>query len=299
MNERLLCVALSLCSFWLAAGGASRLAAAEPLLHPGDRLALLGGTFVERMQLDPSFEVALQTLRAGDAIIVRNVGWSGDSANGIARALFDEPPAGYERLHRDLEAADPTVVLIAYGFSAAADGPQAAEQFAVDLDRLVEDLQQSDVRPILALPFASPGIRTPGYAMALQQVRDSIQTVAQERDLPLVDLAPLAQDAPFDPLGLHLSQQGYARLGERLAERLAGRSAETTLTDTQRESLAEMIQRKDQLFFHRYRPQNETYLYLFRKHEQGNNAAEIPQFDPLLVETDRRIHRLAEAAVRQ
>jgi lysophospholipase L1-like esterase len=53
------------------------------------------------------------------------------------------------------------------------------------------------------------------------------------------------------------------------------------------------IARKNELFFHRYRPQNETYLLLFRKHEQGNNAAEIPMFDPLVEAIDRKIHRLA------
>ena len=46
---------------------------------------------------------------------------------------------------------------------------------------------------------------------------------------------------------------------------------------------------KNTLFFHRYRPQNETYLFLFRKHEQGNNAVEIPQFDPLIAELEKKI----------
>jgi hypothetical protein len=36
------------------------------------------------------------------------------------------------------------------------------------------------------------------------------------------------------------------------------------------------------LYFHRWRPQNITYLFGFRKHEQGQNAAEIPKFDPLI-----------------
>jgi hypothetical protein len=33
------------------------------------------------------------------------------------------------------------------------------------------------------------------------------------------------------------------------------------------------------LFFHRWRPANWTYLFGFRKHEQGRNAVEIPRFD--------------------
>ena len=49
------------------------------------------------------------------------------------------------------------------------------------------------------------------------------------------------------------------------------------------------------MFFHRYRPQNETYLFLFRKHEQGNNAAEIPQFDPIVEDLEKQIQQLKKA----
>lgn len=60
------------------------------------------------------------------------------------------------------------------------------------------------------------------------------------------------------------------------------------------EELRAAILKKNELFFHRWRPQNETYLFGFRKHEQGQNAREIPQFDPLVAEMEEVI-----AAVRQ
>ena len=59
------------------------------------------------------------------------------------------------------------------------------------------------------------------------------------------------------------------------------------------ESLRQMIVEKNQLYFHRWRPQNETYLLGFRKHEQGNNAVEIPLFDPLVAGLEARIAKLA------
>ncbi len=55
------------------------------------------------------------------------------------------------------------------------------------------------------------------------------------------------------------------------------------------ERLRATINRKNRLFFHRWRPQNITYLFGFRKHEQGRNAVEIPQFDPLVAEQEARI----------
>ena len=49
---------------------------------------------------------------------------------------------------------------------------------------------------------------------------------------------------------------------------------------------------KNLRYFHHWRPQNITYLFLFRKHEQGNNAVEIPQFDPLIEKQEQLIAQL-------
>jgi lysophospholipase L1-like esterase len=63
----------------------------------------------------------------------------------------------------------------------------------------------------------------------------------------------------------------------------------------QSEQLRNVLIEKNFAFFNRYRPQNETYLFLFRKHEQGNNAVEIPQFDPLVTEYETQITTLRKA----
>jgi hypothetical protein len=59
------------------------------------------------------------------------------------------------------------------------------------------------------------------------------------------------------------------------------------------EKLHQTIVAKNELYFHRWRPQNETYLFGFRKHEQGKNAREIPLFDPLVAEKEAEIAKLA------
>ncbi len=58
------------------------------------------------------------------------------------------------------------------------------------------------------------------------------------------------------------------------------------------EKLRQTINEKNLLFFYRWRPQNITYLFGFRKHEQGRNAVEIPQFDPLVDAKEKEIARL-------
>jgi lysophospholipase L1-like esterase len=58
------------------------------------------------------------------------------------------------------------------------------------------------------------------------------------------------------------------------------------------EQLRQAIVEKNRLYFHRWRPQNETYLFGFRKHEQGQNAAEVPRFDPLVEKQEKLIATL-------
>ncbi|MFN7869291.1 MAG: GDSL-type esterase/lipase family protein [Planctomyces sp.] len=55
-------------------------------------------------------------------------------------------------------------------------------------------------------------------------------------------------------------------------------------------ALRQLILKKNELYFHRWRPQNVTYLFGFRKHEQGNNAADIARFDPFIREVEQQIH---------
>jgi len=60
------------------------------------------------------------------------------------------------------------------------------------------------------------------------------------------------------------------------------------------EELRQAILRKNELFFHRWRPQNVTYLFGFRKHEQGQNAKEVAEFEPLVQEQDKLIGELKQ-----
>lgn len=60
----------------------------------------------------------------------------------------------------------------------------------------------------------------------------------------------------------------------------------------QAEQLRKLIVEKNQLYFHRWRPQNETYLFGFRKKEQGRNAKEIPEFDPLIEKLEKEIAKV-------
>lgn len=58
------------------------------------------------------------------------------------------------------------------------------------------------------------------------------------------------------------------------------------------EKLRQAIIDKNLLYFHSWRPQNITYLFGFRKHEQGQNAKEVAEFEKLVAEKEAEIARL-------
>lgn len=116
--------------------------------------------------------------------------------------------------------------------------------------------------------------------------------------------APSPEGEPSSPALLSVSNlpPGMYTLtldGEPLAKGLAedwakGKALGGAAFNAQTEELRAAIADKNRLVFHRWRPQNETYLYGFRKHEQGQNAREVPRFDGLVIEQESRI-----AALRQ
>ncbi len=56
--------------------------------------------------------------------------------------------------------------------------------------------------------------------------------------------------------------------------------------------LRDAIKEKNELFFHQWRPQNETYLRGFRKYEQGQNAAEIEELNKPIEKAEGNIAKL-------
>ena len=60
----------------------------------------------------------------------------------------------------------------------------------------------------------------------------------------------------------------------------------------QEEHLRQAVIAKNFDFFNYWRPQNDTYIFGYRQHEQGRNAAEIPRFEPLVEAKEKEIARL-------
>jgi hypothetical protein len=170
----------------------------------------------------------------------------------------------------------------------------AVEKFEPGLVRLVESMLQRQRRVILMRPFALPGVRTPDYANWIRGCSETVDRVAARFGIPAISVSC----EQFLDDGLLPNEVGYRSIATQLARALVGGpedlKASTLESDAYRE-LAGLVLRKDELFFHRQRPQNETYLMLFRKHEQGNNMVELPEFDALVDQYESQIWRLANS----
>ncbi len=273
-------------------------------LKPGDRVALVGSTLIEREQQYGYWELAL-TLRF-PGVTFRNLGWSGDTVWGESRVAFDldNPHKGFERLVNAVVAVKPTVILVGYGTNESFAGEAGLPRFKEGLNKLLDAFAPTKARVVLLAPMRMEARPTkPDQAARdrnMEAYAAAIREIGGQRSAKFVDLSPSLKDKPV-PLtdnGIHLNEFGYQYTAERLTQTLWPQTLEPPLPvrlyklSPKLERLRQLIIEKNLLFFHRYRPQNETYLFGFRKYEQGKNAVEVPRFDALIEEKEKEIAKL-------
>lgn len=360
----------------------------KPLtLTDGDRVVFLGNTLIEREQRCGYWETALARRYPGQKIQFRNLGWSGDTVFGHARAGFGSTADGFRHLREHVLALKPTVIVLGYGTNESFEGPAALPRFRDGCRNLLAALAPSQARIIWLSPLHQETLPAPLPDPAEQNrnlslYRDVLAEIARENKQRFIDLfalLPQRKTIPLTDNGIHLTAPGYwvaaqvleealglKRLPWRVTLQADGGVREVQGTTVrpapdgtrgwllcddvlpfssapekvfplspdrrrvlkierlppgthtlqidgmsvvtadhvrwaagvvlshgkefdQMEKLRRAIVEKNHLYFHRWRPQNETYLFGFRKHEQGQNAREVPQFDPLVARMEEEI----------
>jgi lysophospholipase L1-like esterase len=372
--------------------------AGTPLtLKDGDRVVLVGDGLIEREQRWGYWEYALTTRFPHHTIVFRNLGWSGDTVYGRARAGFDTAADGFRRLTEHVRALKPSVIVLGYGGTESFDGSPGLPAFHKGLDTVLDTLAGTKAQLIILSPIRHEDLGRPlpdpaTHNKSIQLYTDVLRRAATARGAPFVDLferlgdgAKQTPPAPRTDDGIHLTADGYRRSAAALEAGLGlpprrwrvevgvhgsvtadgtkvaavetmplrFRAQDTMLptppplsdapagptTDEriltirglgpgawalrvdgepvataparawaagvqltcgpefkQAERLRQAIIEKNRLYFYRWRPQNDTYLSGFRKGEQGQNAVEIPQFDPLVARQEVEIARLCRPA---
>jgi lysophospholipase L1-like esterase len=268
---------------------------AEPLaLNDGDRVVWLGGTLIEREQRYGRWEEAVTLFNHPKKVTFRNLGWSGDTVYGDARAGFDDAKKGYERLVSLTRELNPTVIVICYGANESFDGEAGLDRFRKGLAKLLDDLASTKARLVLMSPIPAE----PSKALTDVSARNAmlakyvgvIADTAEKRGLGYIDLFGRTLNRSGRRItenGLHPADRGYFELTRDLYS--------PPILSRDVPELRAKIVAKNELFFHRWRPQNETYLFGFRKHEQGKNAKEVAEFDPLVTTAEKEIEAILKA----
>jgi hypothetical protein len=182
--------------------------------------------------------------------------------------------------------------VICYGENETYAGEAGLADFRGGLNALLDALKPTNARVLLLGPKKHEKLGPPlpdpaAYNANLRTYTQVIAAVAQERGHAFLDLYDLPGQTSN---GLHLTEAGEQQFVEAVLPKLG--VPPVSYSTSELAPLRKAIGAKNELFFHRHRPQNETYLFLFRKHEQGNNAVEIPQFDPLIEAKEKEIAKL-------
>ena len=107
-------------------------------LLDGDRVILLGSTLIEREQRYGYWETLLTLRYPGRRIQFRNLGWSGDTVFGDARAGFGLPADGFRHLKEHVLAIQPSVILLSYGLNESFAGKAGVPRFLEGLRVLLD-----------------------------------------------------------------------------------------------------------------------------------------------------------------
>ncbi|MCO8125370.1 HEAT repeat domain-containing protein [Stieleria sp. TO1_6] len=285
--------------------------AADPFrLADGDRVVMIGDGLIEQEQYFGWIELMLTTTAGDRDVTFRNLGWNADTPAGESRfglsllqAGHEPKDEGWRQLEKQIQLTQPTVALLGYGMASALEASAQPEQqareesltqFVADYQRLVRSIKQT--HPNCRFLFLSP-ISTTGNAVVSNQTiarfADAIQSIAQANGGHYVDLTQTATAADQRKDPIHLNSDGYRSAAQAIRQSL-GLATDAPHAGANLEPLRDVILEKNRLWFHRSRPANMAYVFGFRKHEQGQNAVEIPQYDKLIAKQEARIQTLRQ-----
>ncbi|MFN7140571.1 MAG: PVC-type heme-binding CxxCH protein, partial [Limisphaerales bacterium] len=274
----------------------------------GDRVAFVGGVFMEREQDDGYIETML-TLSAGEkSVVFRNFGWGGDTVESHLAPKVPARPKYVPNLFSYLEDYQPTVVLVSYGMMESFRGEEALPEFIENYRTLLDKLSSiSNPRIILISPFRHEklGGHFPdpiGHNRLLELYVRATEQLARERGLTFMNLFNSLRVAPagkqqLTSNGVHLNSDGYREAAALLQKNLG--LPQKKLSKADREELRRAIQRKNKQWWYHYRPMNSEYVYPGGTRYQNDLGgirhpmfSEIEAFADLAKQGDKRIAAL-------
>jgi hypothetical protein len=269
-------------------------------LTDGDRVVLIGGTFIEREQSYSYLETLFHVAWPDRKFTVRNLGWSGDNVFGASRGYFEGADAGFARLTKIVHDLKPTVIVIGYGMTESFDGEPGLPGFHTGYAKLLDMLKDLDAREtILVGPIRHEKLNRPlpdptEHNRSIAMYANAIKEIASNRGHRFIDLQDLTAGASsLTDNGIHLTREGYLAAAQSIVKKL-GLDIPTAPPEIS-EKIRQLSVQKNIQYFNQWRPANETYIFGFRAYEQGKNAAEMPQFAKPIEKLEEEVNALAKS----
>ena len=278
-------------------------------LRQGDRIILLGNTLAERQQHFNHFETLLMTRFPELQLVVRNMGWSGDTITLQPRPLN----FGDAAYHLAEQRAD--VIIAFFGLNESFDGPEGLSHFEADLDvylRTHLDARYNGRTPprlALVSPIAHehlPHLQRVDAAARnreLARYTEAMRRVAAKRGVTFVDLhtptlRAMGNGRRLTINGIHVTELGDRVVADLLVDGLGFSAGDmrpgTAAQVRQLDELRELIRLKNEQFFRRWRPLNAEYVVGRRVEPFGSVS-----FPPEMRALDRRVQDLERQAWRR
>ncbi len=270
----------------------------------GDRVVFLGNAFFERARYYGHIETTLALSWPDSNVQFRNIGWSGDTVGGVARTIgrrgarFGTAAQGFTRLVDHVESLDPTHIFVAYGFNESFGGKTRLDSFADQLNRLLAAVAVKNREVILLSPlpvehgFGASETEVAERNSMIKAYADVIRKQATGTNYRYVDLfsALLVEETSFSDDGIHPTADGYARIADMLVRSLDAHPLR--MDRDARQKLRAEIVKKNALYFHRWRPRNDAFVYGERKDEQPIAQSEPETLEPFIAKHEAVIRKM-------
>jgi len=263
--------------------------------NQNDKVVFLGNTFFENAFESGEIETTFSLCFPDKNITFRNIGWSGDNVYAHARTRargggrFGNPDHGFGILKAQIAELKPDKIFIAYGFNESFDKDAGIDAYRNGLDQLLEMLSQHCPELILisTLPmekgFGIPAEHIDMQNSELKKYAETTKEQALRGKHRFIDIfTPLSKEKNYTRNGIHLSSKGYRKVATLMAEALALPAPVIKIDSEKADQIQEAIIKKNTLFFHRWRPRNDAFVYGERKDEQRIAQEEPAQIEPFI-----------------
>jgi putative heme-binding domain-containing protein len=252
---------------------------ASPLplrFHPHERIALVGNSLAERMNLFGHFESLLHARFPRHELVVRNFARPADAVD------IRQRPMSYTELGDPLQVFRPDTLLCFFGFNESFAGADGVDHFRAAYGRFLEEMARqyprngAGVPPrfVLISPIAWEPTANPLWPDAAERNRnlrlyaETIAEVARERRLAFVDLftptVPLFAAEPgmqYTINGCHLNEAGDRDVALLLDRSLFGDTTPAPIGSQPFERLRAAVNDKSWIHLQDYRMLNGWYVY--------------------------------------